>query len=147
MNNNLQTPPSTNPQPDFYDRREARHQRLQERREARAHRVGGAWIGGVMLIALGTIFLLDNLKIFSFGNWWALFFMLPALGSFASAWQTYQSEGNRLTASARGSLVVGLVFTALTAFFLFDINLTILGPALIILVGLWLVVNGFLPKS
>ncbi|NUM48504.1 MAG: hypothetical protein HUU38_27680 [Anaerolineales bacterium] len=146
MNNNLQNPNNANPQPEFYDRHAERHHRIQERREARANRVGGAWIGGVMLIALGTIFLLDNLKIFSFGNWWALFFMLPAMGAFGSAWRTYQNEDNRLTASARSSLVVGLVFTALTMFFLFDINLAILGPALIILVGLWLVVNGFLPK-
>ena len=98
----------------------------------------GGWVAGLVLIMLGVLFLLRNTGTFDFPlqNWWALFILIPAVGAFDSAYRTYRAAGNRLTAPARGSLLVGLVLTFVAAMFLFDISWTFFGPVLIILVGI-----------
>ncbi len=129
--------------PDFYDRQAEREQRREERRAARG---GGAWVGGAILIVLGVVFLLQNLGAYITGNWWALFILIPAIGAFGAAWRAYQVAGGRLNAAARSSLFGGLFLTLLTCIFLFNLRFEILGPVLIILVGIGLLVNAFLPK-
>jgi hypothetical protein len=74
-----------------------------------------------------------------FTNWWALFILIPAVGSLSSAWRMYRDAGDRLTAPARGSLLVGLVLTFVTITFLFDISWTYVGPLLIIAVGIGII--------
>jgi cation transport ATPase len=135
-----------NNQPQSLSRFEERRQHREERRAARGSRFGGTWIGGVVLIVLGVIFLLQNLDIFLPGNWWALFILLPAIVAFGRAWRSYQMADSHLTASARGSIIAGLAFTMVSAFFLFDLNWTTLGPVLIILIGSGLLLNSVLPK-
>jgi len=73
-----------------------------------------------------------------------LFILLPALGAFGAAWRSYQNEG-RLTASARGSLVGGLVLVLIAAIFLFGLDWGLLGPVVIILAGAGLLLNTLLP--
>jgi len=147
MNDNTPDRDSTNrqTQPETLDRYERRRRRRAERRAARGTRYGGAWVGGAILILLGIVFLLQNLGSLSLNNWWALFILLPALGALGAAWRTYQSAGGHLTATARGSLIGGLVLTMITAAFLFDLNWGILAPVLIVLAGIGLLINAFLP--
>ena len=127
------------------DRREARRQRHEERLAAPSR--GGAWVAGVILIVLGIAFLFQNTGNFTIPlrNWWALFILIPAIGAFERAWQMYRDAGNHLTAQTRSSLLVGLVLTLVTAAFLFNINWTFFGPALIILAGLGILINAILP--
>jgi peptidoglycan/LPS O-acetylase OafA/YrhL len=98
----------------------------------------GTWIAGLILIVLGIAFLMQNMGTFSFPlrNWWALFILIPAFGALDTALRTYREAGNQLTAAARGSLLVGLVLTLVTASFLFELNWSYFGPALIILTGI-----------
>lgn len=116
-----------------------------ERREARLADPsrGGGWIAGIILILLGGAFLLRNTGLFNipFVNWWALFILIPAIGSLDSAVRIYHHAGNQLTSAARGSLLVGLVLTFVTIMFLFNISWTFFGPLLIILVGIGIIVN------
>ena len=119
-----------------FNRREARRQR-------RSERLGdpssvGTDVLGLILILLGGAFLLQNLGIFSisFTNCWALFILLPAIGSFQGGWRIYQQAGNRITAPASASLLVGLVLLMVTAVFLFNLNWSLFGPALLILGGI-----------
>jgi hypothetical protein len=58
------------------DRREARRQRRAERLADPSR--GSAWIVGLILIVLGTMFLMNNLGTFNIPikNWWALFILL-----------------------------------------------------------------------
>ena len=107
----------------------------------------GSWVGGAVLILLGITFLLQNQGLFSFENWWALFILIPALGSFGSAWSAFQDAGGYLDSKARSSLLFGILLTIVSAIFLFDLSWTYLGPALLILVGVSILVSGFLPKS
>ena len=133
-----------NEQPDNrepFDRREARHQRRAERLADPSR--GGSWIAGIILIVLGGIFLLQNMGSyrFPFQNWWALFILIPAVGAFDTAFRAYRHAGT-FTAAARGSLLVGIVLTLVTAGFLFNIGWSYFGPALIILAGLGMLANG-----
>jgi hypothetical protein len=147
MNNNIQnqTPEPLPAQPEYPDRLTRRQRRWEQRREARAARLGGPWVAGVILIVLGILILLQNLNLFTLHNWWALFILIPAAGAFGAAWKTYQDVGGRLTAGARGSLVAGLILTMVSAVFLFNLEWSILGPVLIILAGLGLLLNTLLP--
>lgn len=130
------------PQSNFSTHRAERRQRIEERRAMRA---GGEWIGGALLLLIGLLLLGRNLNFTAFDNWWALFIMLPAIGSFSTAWGMYQAAGGRFTMRARSAMLVGLVLTAVTVMFLFNLNWTILGPALLILAGVGLLINVILP--
>lgn len=116
-----------------------REERRHERRE------GGAWIWGVFLILMGGVFLLDNAGLLDLHNWWALFILLPAIGSFQAAWSQYRAAGDRLTAGARGSLIGGVVITTVALIFLFGLNFGALWPVFLILGGILLLVNALLP--
>jgi riboflavin transporter FmnP len=98
-------------------------------------RRGGPWIGGVVLILLGLIFLVQNLSGAQLGNWWALFILIPAIGSLAAAWRAHQTHG-RLTAAARGPLIGGLVLTLVALIFLLNLNWGQVWPLFLILAGL-----------
>jgi hypothetical protein len=102
---------------------------------------------GLILIALGGMFLMSNLGWeVPISNWWALFILIPAVGALSAAGRMYSAAGNRLTAPARGSLLVGLVLTLVTITFLFDLSWTFLGPILIIGVGIAIILNYMLGK-
>ncbi len=123
----------------------SRQQRREERRAARANSMGGSWILGAILIVIGVIIMLQNYTSFTLNNWWALFILIPAIGAFGTTWRIYQNQG-RLTASARASLIGGIVLTMVTAIFLFNLNWSILGPVLLMLAGVGLILNVILPS-
>jgi len=104
------------------------------RRESPGENV--AWIAGAVLILLGIIFLVLNLTGLYLANWWALFILIPALGSFAAAWRAYQEAGGRFTAAVRGPAIGGLVLLALTFIFLFRLDWGRIWPIFLIIGGL-----------
>lgn len=142
--------PSNDVRPEPLSRHETRHLRREARHEARGiGNHGFTWVAGVLLILLGIAYLMQNMGILSISltNWWALFILIPALGSFSSALRMYQQADNQLTASAISSLLVGVALTIVTVAFLFNIDWVILGPALIILVGIGLVITTLYPDG
>jgi hypothetical protein len=126
-------------------RREARYAR-REARQARRHSGSYSWAAGAILILLGLIFLFQNFGALRLTNWWALFILIPAIASFANAWNVYQDNGGRLSAAARGSLIGGFVLVLITAAFLFSLNVGIYWPIFLVLGGLALLVNAVLPS-
>lgn len=133
------TPPPVDPMPAATPTPDWRELRRQERAARRAGRDahGYNWIGGVVLILLGSIFLLQNTGfIESFENWWALFILIPALGSFTNAWHQYQEAGNRWTPAATGPLMGGLILSGITAMFLFGWNIGLWWPLFLIAGGI-----------
>ncbi len=143
-------PPPPAPRPN--DWRDERDQWRAQRREWRAQRRaarrsgGGAWIGGAVLILLGVIFLLQNFAGFALRNWWALFILIPAVIAFGNAINSFQAAGGRLSPPARGSLIGGLVLTLIALAFLFDFTSSLFWPILLIVLGLGLLLNVFLPS-
>ena len=100
---------------------------------------------GLILIILGGLFLTQNIgSNISLRNWWALFILIPAVGAIETGIRIYRHAGNQLTAPASGSLLVGGVLTVVTLGFLFNINWTFFGPALLILAGIGVLVNAML---
>ena len=123
-------------------RRAARSVRRMERRADRD--AGGLrWVWGILLVALGGLFMLQNAGYFSqFSNWWALFILLPAAGSFSAALGAYRRQGNEWTGAATGPLLAGVLLLGLTAVFLFNLSLSLFGPLLLIGAGLLVLVFG-----
>lgn len=117
-----------------------RRQRRAERRAVR-YAGGSAWVAGVVLIALGGLFMLQNMGMVAVHNAWALLILIPAAGSFATAFGAYRVNGGRLNAMARGSIISGLIFVAITAFFLYDLNWATWWPVLLILAGVGALAN------
>lgn len=139
------SPASTNvPEKDW---REGRREQRRERREARREGRGSSgWIGGVVLILLGLFFLLQNFSNFELQNWWALFILIPAVSSFANAWNLYRDSGSQFTSAVTRPLLGGTILTFVAAIFLFGIDFGIFWPVLIILGGLMILFNGLLAR-
>lgn len=139
MNDNLQEPSN---QPATLDPREERRARRQARRESRS---GGTWIIGSILVALGILFLFQNMGAFTLDNWWALFILIPILSVFEEAWRAYKNADGRLTKRARGLVLVGLVLVLVMVALLLEISWKFFGPLLLILAGIGILINMALP--
>jgi hypothetical protein len=94
-----------------------------------------AW-GGIALIALGLIFLVQNYFGFELRNWWALFILIPAAGALASGYYTWRAGH---TAAAAGSLMIGLVFVAIAGIFLLELPWRLAWPVLLIIAGIGII--------
>ncbi len=95
----------------------------------------GGWIFGLVLIAVGGIFLLQNAGLpLLVGNWWALFILIPAVAAFGAAWHVYRQAG-RLTPQAVEVATGGLVPLTIAAIFLFNFNFGYAWPVLLLVIG------------
>jgi hypothetical protein len=101
-----------------------------------------SWIIGLVLILVGAIVLISNLTDIDIGNWWALFILSPAFGSFAHAWDNYRQHG-RLTHSATSAVAWGIFFIILCATFFFKLNWDYIWPTFLIIGGLSLLFKGW----
>ena len=103
-------------------------QRAQRRRDSN-------WIIGGVMVLLGVLFLIGNYTSFELQNWWALFILIPALGSLGSAWNAYRADGH-LSQRVRSSLTWGMVVLAVALVFLLDLDWGIIWPVFLIIIGL-----------
>ena len=95
------------------------------------------WIGGVVLILLGCVFLLQNVGLpIMRGNWWALFILIPVVVCIGGAWSQYRTHG-RLTRSAASMLASGLAPLVVALVFLLDLDWGQVWPVFVIIAGLW----------
>ncbi len=136
-------------QPDFpqqpLDWRDMRRQQRAEWRAARRQwRGNNGWIGGAILILLGVIFLLQNAGLFFVQNWWAVFILIPALGSLWTAYTLYRNTGELGSPPFIGSLVIGALLLLLALGFLFGIDAGLFLPVAMILGGLAVLAVGIL---
>ncbi len=103
----------------------------------------GAWVGAVVLIGLGVIFLLQNFGLFHIGNWWALFILLGTAGAWGSAWRIYQNNGHRITPAVTGAFIGGLFPLAVALIFLFNLNWGTIWPIFLIIAGVAVLTRSF----
>ncbi len=100
---------------------------------------GGSLIVGLVLIVLGVIFFLQQGGYITMTeNWWSLFIYLAALASFANVWRAYRASGV-FGSQAGGSLVWGLVLTAVASIFFFNLGWDRWWPVILIAVGVGIV--------
>lgn len=96
-----------------------------------------SWFLGLVLVAVGLILLLRNtIRGFELDNWWALFILIPAAGSFGTAWNLYRKKGGRMTQAAIGPLMGGLFGLFVAGVFLFNLDWDRIWPVFLILAGL-----------
>jgi hypothetical protein len=88
---------------------------------------------------------LQNVRGVYLNNWWALFILIPALGSFADAWNAYRQQG-RMNRRVRGAFISGCVLSLVTATFLFNWRWDVVLPVLLIVWGISLLLNSLLPE-
>lgn len=117
------------------------HQPLSENRSRQVRRHKGNTTGGLILIGIGTIFLLSQFTGFYFHNWWALFILIPGVMKLNEAWQSYRADG-RLTHNTRGALIGGTLITMVAAFFLLNLSWNLFWPLVLILLGISALLNG-----
>jgi hypothetical protein len=112
------------------------------RYERRMRHPASPWVGGIVLIMIGGILLLQNMNfaIPYLKNWWALFILIPAVGSLANAYSAYRYTG-RLDDRARGALIGGGFLTVLAFALMFDISSALIWPMILILGGVSLLVQ------
>jgi hypothetical protein len=111
----------------------------------RRHRHGeGAWVGAVILIAVGAIFLLRNMGFPLPHHWWALFLLIPAGASLAAAWRVYVRDG-QVNSAVIGSLFGAAILIGLMLIFLLDVavNWDLLWPVVLIVLGLSLLTRSY----
>jgi len=68
---------------------------------------------GVALIGLGLLFLVQNYLGYELHNWWALFILITAVGSFGAAYSLWRAHGSPTAAAS--SFTMGVLFTAVAA--------------------------------
>ena len=102
-----------------------------------------SWAFGLVLIAVGALFLLSNFTGFRLNNWWALFILIPAFGSLGNFWRVSRSHG-RLSSAARGSLIGAMILFFVAAIFLFGWNWGTVWPFFLIIGGLGALLSGLL---
>jgi len=141
--NQNQSQPDVPEQPlDWRDMR--RQERAEWRAARRQWRGNNSWIGGGILILLGVIFLLQNAGVFFVQNWWAVFILIPALGSLWTAYSLYRNTGEPGNPAFVGSLVIGTLLLLLALGFLFGIDAGFFLPVALILGGIAVLAVGVL---
>lgn len=110
-----------------------------------SHGANMAWIPGLVLIAIGAFFLLNNFTDFRLNNWWALFILIPAFGSLGNFLRAYNRDG-RLNNEARGSLIGSLILFFITAVFIFGWSWGTIWPVFLIIGGLGALLSGLFDR-
>jgi hypothetical protein len=103
----------------------------------------GPIIGGVVLIGIGVIFLLQNFGWFYVGNWWALFILLGTAAAWGSAFHIYLNNGNRITHAVVGPFIGGLFPLAVALIFLFDLDWGTMWPVFLVIAGVAVLSRSF----
>ncbi len=98
------------------------------------------WIG-LAFIAGGAIVLLNQSGLLSFEfNWWAVFIVIPAIGSFSSAYNRYRATNNLFDMSVMMPALIGLFMIGLMINLLsgngWNFNWNLLWPIMLIIIGL-----------
>jgi hypothetical protein len=104
---------------------------------------GMSWVPGLILIGIGAFFLLQNFTDFELHNWWALFILIPAFGSFGNFWRITRNEG-RINSDARGSLIGSMILFFIAAIFLFGWDWGVVWPIFLVIGGIGALLSGLL---
>jgi len=101
------------------------------------------WLGLVFVFG-GVALIINQLNLLPFElNWWALFIMLPAAGMLNGAYNRFRANDNQFSTDIGITALIGLFMVGLSFSLLVDaswnINWSLLWPAMIILIGLGMI--------
>jgi len=124
-----------------------REQRRAEKRARKAARRDGrdSWnglpIGGLIIIAVGVVFLAGNFGFHLPARWWATFVLLPAAGALVTAARFYRQD-EAATSRVVGSATGGVLMLAVALALFLGVDWGQFWPVLVIIVGLGVVTRG-----
>ena len=99
-------------------------------------------ISGLVLIAVGIIFLVMQYSDFHFNNWWALFILIPVFLAWSRAFTIFREAGEMTEGAIQA--VTGSLFPLFVALiFLFNMDWGKVWPGFIILVGFSALAKGW----
>ena len=101
----------------------------------------GLPLGGVIILAVGVVFLLRNFGFHLPGHWWAVIIMIPAVASLVTAIRFYRQDG-KATARVTGAATGGAVMLAIGLALYFGVNWSLFWPVILIVVGLGIIARG-----
>ena len=111
------------------------------RDQMKRRRGGIGW--GLILVAIGVIFLLQNLGALSqHFNWWAIFILAPAVSALSGAWYAFR-RSKRFDSTVRSALGGGLIILTVALMFMFDLDWSQWWPLMLIVPGFTVFINGF----
>ena len=93
------------------------------------------WFGGLVLIAVGVLFLFNNVGTFNIHNWWALFILIPVVAAWGEAFRAMQ-RGGGITHEVTTKLTGSLFPLFVACIFLFNWDWGQVWPGFIILAGI-----------
>jgi hypothetical protein len=105
-------------------------------RDRASRRRSNGWLLGLILIAIGLLFLLQNVGIAIGGNWWALFIMIPAIAAGVAGWSMFEWAGRKYTPAMTVPLTLFVLLTFVAAMLFFSLSWSLLWPVFIIIAGL-----------
>jgi len=90
---------------------------------------------GISVVLVGLTFLLQEAGVVHLDNWWAIFLVVPAAGSFVNVVRRYRQEG-QVSRKVTAPLISGVATLILAVFFLFNMDIGKLWPVFVILAGI-----------
>ena len=101
------------------------------------------WLGLIFVFG-GIALIINQLNLLPFElNWWALFIMLPAAGMLNGAYNRFRANDNQFSTDIGITTLIGLFMVGLSFSLLvgasWNINWSLLWPAMIILIGLGMI--------
>jgi len=97
---------------------------------------GRGFTAGLVLVVIGTIFLLHTFGVPGAGSVWPLILLVPAAASAASALVMIAEAGWRVTPAAVGPLAGCLYMLLLTAVFFFRLDWRQVWPGFLVIAGI-----------
>ena len=113
-------------------------------RTRRPRRQNG-WLGGLVILLVGCLFLLQNfgvIQLVTIHNWWALLLLIPAIGAFSAAAGMFWYNGGKLDRKVLGAAYGGMYPLVIAILFLLGADWGKWWPILVIMVGLGAVLFG-----
>jgi hypothetical protein len=116
-------------------------------RPARRRSNQARWTGGVLLIAIGSLLLLQNQGLIGFTRSWSLLIMIPAIAAFTNVWLHFRIDGTLAKPQTVTSLMGGVVLTTVTIVLFFNLQWEVFGPAILLIVGTGLLFRSLLDNN
>lgn len=132
---------STNSTPPGGDWRDQRRAERHARRDARHGMMGGLPIGGLVILALGVVFLAGNFGFHLPERWWAVVILIPAVAAIVSAIRFYRVDGT-MNPRVFGPAIGGVLLLALALALFFGFNWSMFWPVILIVVGAGILLRG-----
>jgi len=103
-------------------------------------------MGGLVMIAIGVIFLVMQYTDLRFNNWWALFILIPVYVAWSRAVSIFRESGE-MTEEATQAITGSLFPLFVALIFLFNMDWGRVWPVFIILAGLNALARGWGQQS